>query len=219
MRSRELTIFDETKSLKEWSEDPRCMVTYSVFKNRISYKWGFEEAIMTPVGSRPRFYRSHIIKAFGEKKTIPEWVNDERCLIDEKLLRVRLALGWKPERAITLDKGDIYRGELVEAFGEEKTRQQWIEDSRCKVKYFVLTKRLKSGWSPETAISKPNFYGSKRTREITAWEETKTITAWVRDSRCLVSRNTVVNRIAEGLSPEQAMTLQQQSGIPLIDER
>lgn len=39
--------------------------------------------------------------AFGETKSLQEWVSDSRCFIDLPALRNRLKLGWDLERAIT----------------------------------------------------------------------------------------------------------------------
>lgn len=40
-----LTAFGETKTLSEWSEDPRCMVTYTTLKRRSHAGWSPERAI------------------------------------------------------------------------------------------------------------------------------------------------------------------------------
>jgi hypothetical protein len=40
------------------------------------------------------------IEAFGEVKLLCEWLEDPRCIVNESTLRVRLKLGWEPERAI-----------------------------------------------------------------------------------------------------------------------
>lgn len=42
-----LTIFGETKSLKEWSEDNRCIISYSMLQSRILKGWHPEKAITT----------------------------------------------------------------------------------------------------------------------------------------------------------------------------
>lgn len=45
---------------------------------------------------------------------------------------------------------------LITAFGETKTRQQWVRDCRCVVSYSALKDRMKvSGWDAETAITTP----------------------------------------------------------------
>lgn len=42
----------ETKSLVEWSEDPRCMVSYSTLYSRIRQGWATQDAVTTPPGTR-----------------------------------------------------------------------------------------------------------------------------------------------------------------------
>lgn len=44
------------------------------------------------------------VEAFGEKKSLSDWVNDRRCTINRECLRTRLRLGWKPELAISEPK-------------------------------------------------------------------------------------------------------------------
>lgn len=44
---------------------------------------------------------------------------------------------------------------LVEAWGENKTVAEWVEDSRCEVSYFVLYERIRKGVQPEAAILAP----------------------------------------------------------------
>ena len=46
-KSRYVTAYGETKSLAEWAEDPRCKVTYSVFKSRIRIGMAPEVALTT----------------------------------------------------------------------------------------------------------------------------------------------------------------------------
>lgn len=44
-----ITMFNETKTLAEWSRDKRCRVKYSVFLQRITIsKWSPEKALITP---------------------------------------------------------------------------------------------------------------------------------------------------------------------------
>jgi hypothetical protein len=45
---------------------------------------------------------NRFITAFGETKTIANWVRDKRCLISHQLLTFRIVKrGWEPEKAIT----------------------------------------------------------------------------------------------------------------------
>ncbi len=40
------------------------------------------------------------VEAFGERKTLMEWAEDDRCSVSYHALRMRLKAGWPPERAI-----------------------------------------------------------------------------------------------------------------------
>lgn len=62
-----------------------------------------------PRGDRSRKYvvregehpfRDHHLPAFGESKLITDWAKDRRCVVSYGTLKVRLAYGWTPERAI-----------------------------------------------------------------------------------------------------------------------
>jgi hypothetical protein len=45
---------------------------------------------------------SKSITAFGETKTISQWLTDPRCRVDRRCLHWRLAKGMLPEKAIEL---------------------------------------------------------------------------------------------------------------------
>jgi len=56
----------------------------------------------------------------------------------------------------------------VTAFGETKTRAEWLRDPRCRTTRFPLFVRLKRGMRPEEAITKPNGPAPVRTCRPTA---------------------------------------------------
>lgn len=45
---KRLPAFGESKTLAEWSEDPRCQCPYFTLRNRINRGWDIERAISTP---------------------------------------------------------------------------------------------------------------------------------------------------------------------------
>ena len=53
-------------------------------------------------------------------------------------------------------KKTVIRG-AVAAWGISKTVTQWAKDDRCKVGESALRARLKAGWAPREAISRPNM--------------------------------------------------------------
>jgi len=44
---------------------------------------------------------------------------------------------------------------LLTAFGETKSMADWARDPRCTVAYYSLRTRLRYGWSPEDAVTRP----------------------------------------------------------------
>lgn len=155
--------------------------------------------------------RAHIkpVTAWGETKSIQEWVKDSRCGgICSDTIRSRIAEGWEPEEAIAEGK-QFYAFEdtlELEAWGETKSVREWLKDDRCIVKdREVLRGRIKMGWLPEDILSRPN-----RTRvpvlQVTAWGDTKTLKEWIEDDRCVVKNlQTIHSRLWQGKEPEEAL--------------
>jgi hypothetical protein len=46
--------------------------------------------------------RNHYIEIFGDVKLQQDWAIDARCVVDAKLFRNRIRLGWPPEKALTV---------------------------------------------------------------------------------------------------------------------
>jgi len=95
------------------------------------------------------------------------------------------------------------RQRMLTAFGETKSLKRWAEDSRCSVAQSVLMARLKSGYSPEDAVSAPYRPGNVR---YEAFGETKSLADWKRDPRCVVSFQALVKRVRAGMPVEQAIS-------------
>lgn len=47
------------------------------------------------------------IEAFGEKKTLAQWCDDDRCAVSYQILRYRIQTGVPPELAILANKGEL----------------------------------------------------------------------------------------------------------------
>lgn len=59
---------------------------------------------------------------------------------------------WIPLADQQLNRTDM---KLMDAFGESKQVSSWARDSRCVVSRSVINRRLKDGWSLETALTTP----------------------------------------------------------------
>lgn len=167
-----VTAFGESKTLREWADDPRCRCVYSGLVKRIAKgKMTPEESITTP--SRAENYRAYdeVEEAFGERKTLDEWLGDARRPVSRGTLKTRLARGWTLEQALTLPEGTILpekdRRRMIHAFGEIKMLEDWARDPRCKVAKNTVAFRLNRGWDAESALTTPPLRkavgrGSKR---------------------------------------------------------
>lgn len=144
------------------------------------------------------------IIAFGEEKSMEDWVKDERCEVFLHSFKSRLYRGMSPEKAMRRkDFGKVY-----EAFGEEKQMYRWLNDSRCvisgnmKSRRGVVEVRMRQGWNLEKALSTK----VKKHHEIEVFGEIKNMVQWTKDERCKVGYITLLKRIKAGWEPEKAMT-------------
>lgn len=152
--NRLLTAFGETKSVTEWSEDHRCMISPGGIMHRIKSGMSVEDAILAPPKPNASEGKSASnalqYEAFGESKSIHQWSYDERCVVGQKTLSHRIHSGWDIERALTSQqgwqKGKEYEGHNI---------SYWANDPRCIVSYNTLTRRLTRGWSIERALTTP----------------------------------------------------------------
>lgn len=93
--------------------------------------------------------------AFGKKKTISEWIKDDRCLIkNRKTIQSRISRGWSDVKILSTPylENDHHAKKYI-GFGEEKTITNWLKDKRCIIKCDVLRDRVNAGWSIEDAIT------------------------------------------------------------------
>jgi len=207
-----VTAWGETKLLTEWSKDPRAGCSHACMQFRIWSGLPPELAIELPAhGLRrgPHPERSKLMTAFGETKTIVEWAEDPRSVVERKQLYHRIFMGWEPERALTTRSGDrehevAKRSKLLTAFGETKTVHEWAKDPRCVVGKTLLGARLNTGFEPEEALTHPTDR-NRNAPLIEAWGEKKTPSQWARDPRCQCAKGGVMARLARGWAPERAI--------------
>ncbi len=111
---------------------------------------------------------------------------------------------------------------MLTAFGETKSVAEWMEDGRCvSPSRSTLSARLDAGWTPENALSTPFIPSSQRgsPKAISAFGETKRVSAWLKDGRCLVGRWSLAHRLRCGWSPERAMSTPDMRGRPVKDDQ
>lgn len=111
------------------------------------------------------------------------------------------------------------RNRYYTAFGETKCLFDWGNDPRCVIGVWGLRNRMDRGkWDEnnfESALTTPLMdqegrkqlqRNNKNTKQFTAWGETKCMTAWLEDSRCLVKIDSFRDRLAKGWDVERVMS-------------
>lgn len=106
------------------------------------------------------------------------------------------------------------RNRMFTAFGETKCLFDWGKDSRCVISIWGLRNRVDRGKWPdfEKALTTPledRFTVSrnnKRAIMLTAFGETKNLTAWLEDERCKVKLDSLRERIKENWNHEKAIS-------------
>lgn len=200
-----LTAFGETKSMTDWTRDPRCPVKkVSTLSARVNvHGMREQEAIELPVGAN--VHDPLKLTYDGDTKTIKEWLEDPRCVVQlRSTLLSRIQKGWDTERILTEPLRQVKpRTKNIKAFGESKSLKDWAKDKRCKVDLETLRQRLQRlDFTPEECMSVPP---GRMTQIIRAWGEMKTPIQWEEDDRCLVKSATLKRRLVEGWAPEKAM--------------
>ncbi len=101
---------------------------------------------------------------------------------------------------------------FVSAWGERKTKAEWVRDPRCVVSPATLYYRLEVGREPEEAMTSRIWTNLKRSTPkghhaaIRAFGEEKIVAAWAKDPRCRVMAETLRHRLYVGWEPEPAIS-------------
>ena len=110
--------FGEKKPLSDWVKDPRCVVSYIILRGRRDSGWGMEKSLITPrqkkysddkkIETTPK--KSFVGKgyfAFGEEKSIKQWVDDPRCVVDINSLWYRIKVCNNMEICLTATREEF----------------------------------------------------------------------------------------------------------------
>lgn len=146
--------------------------------------------------------QERLLTAFGETKNMTAWLKDPRCLVNAQALSNRLRNGWSVEAAVTQPPD---AGNLLTAWGETKNIKDWAADDRCVVTAGCLQQRIIKGWEVARALTTPTGRGPAPSL-LSAFGETRHLSAWVRDVRCQVQLTTLCFRLKAGWDPERAIS-------------
>lgn len=138
--------FGQSKTIKEWSQDSRCAVTYEQLRKRFERdkKHTYEELIATPCRKR------------SDSLPISQLSQDSQCVVSYDCLLTRLRKGMPLEKALATPS-KVNPPTLVYTWkGKTKTIREWSKDKRCVVCYETLNDRLrKRGWEIGKALTTP----------------------------------------------------------------
>ena len=201
------SAFGQSKSIKDWILDSRCLVSESTVRLRVTAGWDFTDAITKQTPSRYSERNPIKYEAFGESKSIKDWTKDPRCLVSGSNIRRRVYAGWDFREAIT-KRDTIIK---YEAFGESKSIKDWTKDPRCLVSDSTVRLRVTAGWDFREAITKRNTI-----IKYEAFGELKSIKDWLLDPRCLVSESTIRLRVTVGWDFTDAITNRDRRYVPPI---
>ena len=165
-----LEAFGERKSLHAWACDPRCPVSMGGLRYRILDEGMTIEQAFAAEGGLVK----HILEGFGERKALNAWGRDPRCPVSRQALHIRVVkMGLTIEEAFALgprqaDKRPgrppgLRRGRPrknlppITAWGETKTPEEWATDPRARVRVKMILDRLRTGYTPEQAISMSRY--------------------------------------------------------------
>jgi hypothetical protein len=99
------------------------------------------KAMVTPLLKNPHKSRQIMLNAFGETKSVRQWLQDPRCKVDRaQVIFTRIKNGMGSEKALTAPPGK--EPILFNAFGESKNLSEWGKDPRCAVSYQALYGRI-----------------------------------------------------------------------------
>jgi hypothetical protein len=148
---------DNFPAFKQWAEANGYGDTLTIERVDVNRGYCPENCTWIPRPQQAKNTRQNrYLEAFGERKLVIDWISDPRCKTNRGSLRYRLLSGWSAEDALSAPSNHSPKAcRYVTAFGETKRVIDWAEDHRCAVKAPTLGFRLRKGWDPEDAITRP----------------------------------------------------------------
>lgn len=147
---------DDFLAFKEWAMNNGYSGKLTIERKDNSGNYEPSNCCWATMVEQCRNRRSSVfIEAWGESKTQEEWARDPRATVLEMGIIRRLRRGMSPEEAISGGKSLNSQRKTTVAWGECKTNADWARDQRCGVSINTIRRRLRSGMSPENAISSP----------------------------------------------------------------
>lgn len=179
-----------------------------------------------------RPYKNHgalgvrVCKAWESFEEFSRWARDAGFERGQWLVRVRERGPYSPgncrwvdaeegRRIATHGKPNRPQGWRITAFGETKSAAAWSRDPRCAVSHTNVVRRLRAGFTPDSAITTPPSRGGRgKPRPVRAFGSVKSIAGWARDERCSISAASLEGRLKAGWHPEDAIALPRYSKRP-----
>jgi|GEM_PF-6509902 len=147
-----IDAFGEYKTLRDWSQDPRCLVSLMTLEKRVKSGWPAEDAL-TRASDGPADRLLQKVTAFSETKSIRDWVADPRSNGNAAVIRRRISEGWEEEAAVaTPAEGPSKQARRVRLY-HGKSIPEWLIDPRCTVSRFTLERNLRAHMPIEEALT------------------------------------------------------------------
>lgn len=104
---------------------------------------------------------------------------------------------------------------ICEEWNEFSAFEEWAVQKGYQKGLWIDRKNNDEGYNPENChwvTPEESANNTRRNRHIEAWGEIKTISQWVRDARCKVTKTGIRSRLETGISPELAISLPSSPG-------
>ena len=221
-----LSAFGETKTMREWSKDPRCQVKYDTLVDRVARAgWPPEKAIGSTLrhqccseeAKRARFRELIVLILDGLSMTAAARAIGIHYASAFELCRKYPEL-WDSEMEAVLEEDPVPTESEIRERCQE-VQAEWDQDTekqRCGVDPWEVTCLGFRDGQPGRKCGLPG-HNRRRHQEgvvregrpmkwlLTAWGETKSMYEWAQDERCLVCYETLKFRVKYGWSAQRAV--------------